>query len=330
MVQADRKKEFQPIQAVNQEKVSKPSKKWLLIIIYFLLFTIGVTASLGYRFIKFKKDIKTLAGNQKNNFQKLSLKYNEILVLLETIPETNEQEAEPRLSDSLNEKVLGLESNPYIIQTRQLSSLFKESSNLVVDIQEKNQQIRTKLNTPYFKILLPQDNGLIEKTANFSLKSRELLNYLQQSTNLNLKLFNLGIELGASIEDAIYRNADATAIRNLDSKINEVDSLRQDWQMLDVSLLSPAMQEVHNEGTASISEFKNLLTNIRNSLEQKDVQKLVKELQTLLIQSGVEGETASVESIQVWENNQTINSAYSLKTEWEEFYKKLEPLVALN
>jgi len=312
---------FKPIK--KGVKTKKNSKKLLFIFIYIFLFIIGITSALGYKIINLKKELKSLTEKQKQTFQELTLKYDEALVLMETIPEPEQEQGEAQLSSTFKEKVLGLETSPYVVQTRQLSNLFKQSNNLVSDIKEQNQQIKTKLQTPYFNYFLPQANGLTDKTANFAVKSRELLNYFQKSTDLNLQLFNFGVEVGASIEDAIYRNADKTAIRNLESKINEIDSIKNQWQTIDISLLSSDLQTTHQQSIQSIKDFKVVLIDIKNSIEQKNVQKLVKELQSLAIQSTAEGETATIQSIHLWENNQIINSAYNLQNDWQEFYNKL-------
>lgn len=316
--------ESQVFQAINADNKPAPKKKWILLIIYFFLFSIGISTAVVYRGVKLNKSVKKLTEEQKNNFQELTIKYNQILVLLETTSQSTEQENNSQLLNNFQENVLGLESDRYVLQTRKISAYFKESLSLISDIKETNQEIKTKLQTPYFNIFLPDDDGLIEKTAFFSASSKELMSYFKESTNLNLKLFNLSFEVGASIEDAIYRNADKTAIANLEAKINEIDSFRSQWQALDTSLLSPDIKNLQEEGTDSIIEFKDLLTNIKNSIEQKDAQKLLKELQTLLIQSGVESQTANIESIHLWENNQTINLAFDLKNDWERYGEKFK------
>lgn len=324
----------------------------LIIVIIFSLALGGITF---YYIPQEKAKLKDLALQQVHNFTELEQTYSTILATikedapLEDTGQTNllgTQDSREATSAAVNRdrrtsvsgswqhtkkenvieikpQVLGLEESFEITQARKLTELYEQSKKSVRKISELNTEIKYKSEFSYVHFTLPDSSTLTEKTQQFADNSLSLLTYLIENNKLGIELFTLGYEFGLSLNDAILRGADETAIKNLDEKISEIDSLKQKYISLDTSKLSSDLKTQHVEGMKEFTKTKDLFNRLTSSLRNKDAEDLVVNLQSLLFEAAAASESGKVVTVSFWQNNETIRAVQDLKNEWQAYSDKL-------
>ena len=263
-------------------KQIKESKKGL--IAFFVLFVL-VAGGLG-TFIfsqtkNVKAEIKGQGGKQVNNFSQLENTYGEILAKIKSATQEDSGKSNQLLGAqsqvveiegkkvSLFPAVLGLEDEPGLILLRSLGELYNQGVKTSQEIKTLNQEIEKRVTNKVFAWFLPKPSSLFEETSKFSQETTSLLNYFKTSNSFEIKLYTLGFEVGMSINEAIVRGADETGISNLEKKINELDSAKEEYLAIDTTFLPDSLIKAHLDGLKGFEEDKKIFVEILNSLKNR-------------------------------------------------------------
>lgn len=324
-----------------------------IIVLVFSLALAGVTF---YYIPQEKSKLKDLTDEQVRNLTELEQKYSTILTTIkETAPPEEIGETEllgvqdsreatnaavnrvPMLQrDSgswqhteqknvieIKPEVLGLEESFEITQARKLTELYGQGKKTVRKIDKLNTEVKYKSEFSYVHFTLPSSRALTAKTEQFADNTLALLTYLEESNKLGIELFTFGYEFGLTLNDAILREADETAINNLDRKINEIDTLKQKYISLDTSRLSGDLRAQHIDELQEFDRTKQVFNRLATSLQNKDAEDLIVNLQSLLLEAAAASESGKVVTVSFWQNNATIRAVQDLKSEWQAYNNKL-------
>lgn len=308
--------------------------------LFFLLLLIGVGA-LGYIFItNQKKEVKDLAKKQVEDLKQLENKYSDIVKLIKESQnveeqgqqllglETEDEEAsssanEEDLKEKIQAQVLALEDDPGIALSRRVGELYREAKTIAEEIGQTNDTLIAKTSALPLNLFLPTPKGLTTKTADFSEQTTSLLGYLDDLNRLEIKISTLGYEIGMAINEALVRGADDTSVKSLENKINELNSLRDEFLKIDTAQISEKLRQEHYDSLNSFEETKKLFTDILDSFRQKNLDAIVKSFQSLLLQATSSTESSLVEILSFWQDDPTIRSVGDLKKEWQTYHDKL-------
>lgn len=293
----------------------------ILVITVLILGGLGFAGS-NYYASSQKKELKTLAKKESQELVNLKDKYRKIVdVIRENSGQTKQKDTVLGINSQNNPAVLGLEDSPNIISARKLNELYRDSRNLVKDIGDQNNQIKTKVNNPLIRVFL-KSGGPVDKTNQFTADTNKILEFLEKTNSLEIKAATDGYELGVALGEAIIKNGEQSAIDRLNDKISLLDDIVKEEKTL-AGIVPEELKEEFRKNLKNedkvLTDFKELPDLIKNH-DAVGLKNKVTDLSTAV---SVETETGLVKLMDFWQNNKTIRATEELQKEWDSFSAQL-------
>src|SRR3989339_475363 len=275
----------------------------------FIFLSIFIGGLWGY--IQGQKNIQSIVQSQVQELTHLQTTYDDIRDILDETPSKPSAENVDLLDTSKNDPmqnryddVLGVEEELGIDQKRILSQEYKTAAKHLETLKKNNRKIEALgKSNPFVSILIPQNADLIKDTDRFSDVSMSLLSYLQAVNTFELNSIMVGYQIGLAIQEAISRSADDESVSNLEKKIQEIDTLNDEFKVIDITDIPKNLQSDHSDELASFDEDIEIFNTILVAFQEKDVPLIQKTLQSLIIQGQGASNESKVEFKTFWHEN---------------------------
>jgi len=287
--------EINPVNTQQQVETSKNgNKKTLVIVITSILFLLLFIGTGVWGFFTYKKEKETLrlaCTEQVTKITDLEAHYANIVTYLKNSSKSTENGRQGTntsvlgISDINFEgqesidvgKVLGLEDSLAVKNTREYIEMLRNALNTVNGIKEKNQEVDKRVSDLLvFGKIIGKVDLPIEETDEFVNKTEPLLTYLRDLESLSLVVLTKGYEFGAAIEETYLRGADDESVRKLEEKLNDIRSLKKDYQAIDTSGISQDLRSAHDKSLNSFDSDLKIFVDIVDAMKAKDAVALQK------------------------------------------------------
>ncbi|PJE62221.1 hypothetical protein COU87_00555 [Candidatus Roizmanbacteria bacterium CG10_big_fil_rev_8_21_14_0_10_39_12] len=315
---------------ITENPLTPPHKNKKLMILLIAIGLFVVFGSIGgglWAFIQGQKDMQTIVQSQKSEFAEVQNTYDDVRNILDSIP-TSPPSGNTDLLDNSKSKsipsqyddVLGVEEELGIDQNRKLSEEYKKGIKHLEVIKKNNRKIEAlSQSNPTVSIFIPQNADLIRETDRFVDTSSALLTYLQKVNTFEINSTMVGYQVGLAIQEAVVRAGDDDSVTNLEKKIQEIDTLYDEFKSINIDAIPENLQIDHTEKLVTFDEDVEIFNQILIAFQEKNVKLLEKTLQSIIIQGQGTTNDSKVKFKTFWYENELINTITNLSDRWNEY-----------
>jgi len=300
----------------EKEVTNKRVIFWLLGAFFLFLVLAGGSyfALSGYN-----HQLTVIAQRQHDNFDQISHNYQEIVACLDGFNRGVLPVEDRTQQDFPNANVLG-DYDVNLDYYTQLGNLFRHGKWLGQKVTSDNNLFARKVNSFVLAVFYgDQFDDLITDTSDHGQELTGFFNYLVETNDIGLEIFQSSTAVGEALEEAIVRGLDDDSLLHLQDEIGEVEQLAEKFDKVYLAYPLPEdLGRLHGKNKENLESDLALFRSLSDNLLVDDLFAVEQDLNLLYLRAYQEAQTNLANELAFWRTSQTMARSAKLSSDWGE------------
>lgn len=311
---------------INQpDKPKKKAPVGLIVVIsifFLIILGAGIGGFIAYSMLQQQiQTLNSLAQEQTQNFESLDEQYTKIVENIRQAPSPEpetEVETLPNQEEAPSESSLSIENSPAVQNLRTQSGLYRETENIVSNIDQVSNSIDSVYNNSQLAPFLPNKGAIVVETNVYTDQVSQVIDYLQVMNEVSLDAILIGSDIELAFASVGPDNLDE-GLDQLEVFVDEFETSFNRVIDYDVSGLPEDFQESHNDLITEYPPLLDSLDGFIQSIRDLNIEELEQSATDIAVRSESLSSKQETQSITFWTSGSIIENLDSMKDKWERY-----------